>query len=454
MRPLGLTLHATLLTAVLCTVLGTVLGTTLHAQESDPQPERGQALYQRLCATCHGEAGGGDGPLAYLLDPAPRDFGLATFHVVSTENRLPSDDDLLDTLRLGMVGTAMPGWSHLPEADLRALVAHLREMMVERRIEDALRGSTAPSAEERAGLELAVREELAPGARVPIGPAPPSTPESLARGREVWMASCAECHGESGSGHVRNDLMDIRGAPSRARDMTAGLFRGSDEPVELARRISLGMPGTAMPSFDLPPEDLWAVVHYVRSMVKSGAQQDMLQIRRTVVAPRLMMPLEDVAGIDWQFVPKVRLPLMPYVWDGNDVGPLELQVVHDGTRFAVAVHWAAAPPRSGHADRAPPVITVEVSADAEPPLVSGPDDSLRMLRWKAAEADEEGRYGRGTGQWADGTWEVVLDDTLEADRSTDPSFLPGETIRLQISFRAGDSSTRAMTLWHALELAP
>lgn len=37
-------------------------------------PEEGKALYERLCVTCHGASGRGDGPTGRLLTPKPSDF--------------------------------------------------------------------------------------------------------------------------------------------------------------------------------------------------------------------------------------------------------------------------------------------------------------------------------------------------------------------------------------------
>ena len=39
---------------------------------ADEQVARGQALYAKQCASCHGSEGRGDGPAAYLLSPKPR----------------------------------------------------------------------------------------------------------------------------------------------------------------------------------------------------------------------------------------------------------------------------------------------------------------------------------------------------------------------------------------------
>ncbi len=37
-------------------------------------PEEGKALYERLCVTCHGASGKGDGPTGKLLTPRPSEF--------------------------------------------------------------------------------------------------------------------------------------------------------------------------------------------------------------------------------------------------------------------------------------------------------------------------------------------------------------------------------------------
>ena len=94
---------------------------------------RGLPLYQKQCATCHGDQGLGDGPAAYLLNPKPRDFASGVFRLTSTTKWLPSDDDLRATLRRGMPGSAMPPWDHLPAADLDALVAVVRQLAVDGR---------------------------------------------------------------------------------------------------------------------------------------------------------------------------------------------------------------------------------------------------------------------------------------------------------------------------------
>lgn len=42
-------------------------------------PEKGKKIYEKLCATCHGMTGKGDGPTAKTLDPKPADHTSAEF---------------------------------------------------------------------------------------------------------------------------------------------------------------------------------------------------------------------------------------------------------------------------------------------------------------------------------------------------------------------------------------
>ena len=71
----------------------------------------------------HVEKGRGDGPAARFLYPKPRNFGAAQFRLISTANRMPSDDDLLAAVRRGMPGSAMvrvPGGQAAAKKSARA----------------------------------------------------------------------------------------------------------------------------------------------------------------------------------------------------------------------------------------------------------------------------------------------------------------------------------------------
>jgi cytochrome c553 len=47
---------------------------TSSATPAVPSAEQARAMYQTVCATCHGEGGRGNGPAVATLQPRPRDY--------------------------------------------------------------------------------------------------------------------------------------------------------------------------------------------------------------------------------------------------------------------------------------------------------------------------------------------------------------------------------------------
>ena len=61
----------------------------------------GRGTFRHYCATCHGEAGAGDGFNAYNLDPKPRDLSDPVFQKGKT------DEQLADAVRRGGTGVGL-----------------------------------------------------------------------------------------------------------------------------------------------------------------------------------------------------------------------------------------------------------------------------------------------------------------------------------------------------------
>jgi len=75
---------------------------------------KGKELYDLRCSVCHGDEGAGDGVAADRLYPRPRDFTLGMFKYKTSPGTIPvRDEDLFDTIKFGLTGTGMPGWSKL-----------------------------------------------------------------------------------------------------------------------------------------------------------------------------------------------------------------------------------------------------------------------------------------------------------------------------------------------------
>jgi cbb3-type cytochrome oxidase cytochrome c subunit len=174
---------------------------------------RGQQLYARHCATCHGAGGEGNGPGAAGLLPVPASLAAHDY----------SRARLSDVLWNGVAGTAMPAWRDHPAED-RAAIAQAVE---------ALRATDV---------------------------AEPELPAHLAEiGRRVYAANCQQCHGERGDG---------AGPAAQALPVSPASFRRQRPTLpESLRVLRSGIEGTSMAPWTsrLSDAELVAVAHYVRS---------------------------------------------------------------------------------------------------------------------------------------------------------------------------------------------
>jgi mono/diheme cytochrome c family protein len=98
-------------------------------------------------------------------------------------------------------------------------------------------------------------------------PGSSATPELLDRGRERFLIFCSPCHGASGRG---DGLVVSRGFPAPPSYHQERL-RGA--PFEHIVSVITNGTGLMHSYADrVPPEDRWAVAHYVRSLQRTEAQ--------------------------------------------------------------------------------------------------------------------------------------------------------------------------------------
>jgi mono/diheme cytochrome c family protein len=227
-------------------VLGGALGLSASLCVSAQAPSRaaatpaaasdGKTIYEAHCANCHGAAGKGDGPASSLLTVRPRDFTLGRFKLRSTESgAVPTDDDLLRTIKSGMHGSAMPEWApFLSDAQVQAVATYIKSFS--RRF-----AAEAPQA-------------------INLADPPAASPDSIARGKGVYeRLKCASCHGDDGTGRgaVTTDLKDDWGRAIAATRLTEPwTFRGGATPRDILLRFRTGMSGSPMPSFKDAATDL------------------------------------------------------------------------------------------------------------------------------------------------------------------------------------------------------
>ena len=173
---------------------------------------RGQQLYARHCATCHGAKGEGDGPGATALLPMPANLSAHDYSL----------DRLSDVLWNGVDGTAMPAWRAHP-------------------------------AEDRAAIAQAVQALRASDVAEPALPA-----HLLEIGQRVYAANCQQCHGERGDGS---------GTAAQSLPVAPASFtRQRPTLPESLRVLRNGIEGTPMAPWTsrLSDAELVAVAHYVR----------------------------------------------------------------------------------------------------------------------------------------------------------------------------------------------
>lgn len=238
-------------TAMIClSLIWSVAGSAqeTHVGKLVGNAKRGKALYVRYCIFCHGPYGDGRGESAAYLDPKPRDFTKAVFKCRSTPSgSLPLDSDLYDTISRGVHASGMPSWKPLLRQERVDLVAYIKT------------------------FSSAFVEEK-PGTPVQIPPEPPSSPESIKRGADLFQSmNCWSCHGKDGRGYGPSaaTLTDSKGYPIAPFDFTSGTrFKCGDSDQEMFRDLVTGLDGTPMPSFEtaMTPDQRWDVVHYIRSL--------------------------------------------------------------------------------------------------------------------------------------------------------------------------------------------
>ncbi|HEX6928465.1 MAG TPA: cytochrome c/FTR1 family iron permease [Gammaproteobacteria bacterium] len=90
------------------------------APAATPDLAAAEHIYAQQCAACHGASGQGDGPAVTPgMEPAPTDF-------TDTERaHARSLYGLYNTITLGVEGTAMPSFEHLPTAERWALAFYV-----------------------------------------------------------------------------------------------------------------------------------------------------------------------------------------------------------------------------------------------------------------------------------------------------------------------------------------
>lgn len=379
--------------------------------------DRGQSLYERHCAPCHGIEGDGEGLAAYLLSPKPRDFTEGLYKLRSTPSgSLPTDEDLLQTLRRGVPGTAMPAWDRLKEEDLVAIVEQVKTFS-------------------------RWFEEEEPEPAMVIGTPPPATQESVQAGQEVYgRMKCAECHGPGGRGDGPSaaTLRDDWQRPIRPYDFTRGpdSMKGGASPADIYRTFMTGMAGTPMPAYAdlLTEEEGWQLVHHVQSLwaVDAPATPAGTPVLRAVEVKE-DLPL-DPGDAAWRRVPATLVPLRPLWARDRRVEAVQVRAAVGPDAIAFRLEWRDPEKNTSlvrHQDFRD-AVALQFAPEGEPgdyvglPFIGMGDENgtVTVWHWKADwDADVASGAFRDVGE----QYPFMHVDKRDPrdDTATDPLFLAG-----------------------------
>ncbi len=293
----------------------------------------GKELYQFRCAVCHGDEGMGDGIAADKLYPRPRDFSLGMFKYKTSPGTLPPrDEDILETIRDGLKGTGMPGWSSLmSEEQMASLIPVIKgfDTSATWAPEDADEEKFDDDGRYKGPDFIKVTEVEPTEGLIPY------TEESIAKGKQAFKKACAECHGDEGRGNIISgkQLADDWGYRIWPRDQSAPwTWRATnvETPVETARdetiksiysRLSIGIIGTPMPAHravdegnkdPVSLEDRWHIANFVYSLRENAAPPpgETSVINGMPVEGGLPSSVNDAA---WEKAKPVTLRLAPNI---------------------------------------------------------------------------------------------------------------------------------------------
>lgn len=90
---------------------------------TDEEIMAGKTVFMKVCQSCHGTSGKGDGPAAAGLDPKPADF------TDPGHSKYYSDMGRLHIIRKGIIGAVMVGWENiLSETEINNVYAYVRSL--------------------------------------------------------------------------------------------------------------------------------------------------------------------------------------------------------------------------------------------------------------------------------------------------------------------------------------
>lgn len=298
------------------------------ARSPVPSVKTGQQLYLEKCAICHGETGAGDGLTKDHSSPKPRNFVKGQYKFRSVKfGKIPTDQDMFNMITNGMVGTTMPAWEHLHEADRWSLVLYLKTLS--KKFAKAKKRNKYP--------------------KVIVVPNPPEAfnTESIAAGKELYLQNCSGCHGIKGrsDGLSTFKVVDIASDSIWPRNLSKSwLFRRGTTRKDIFKTLRTGLSTTAMPQFStrvFKDNQIWDIVNYVQTLSSAKRPDINPLIKATKVDADLPLNPDDKF---WNSIDAYYFPLGRQVLQGDKaylpaIDDVTVKAVVNSQEIAFYIHW-------------------------------------------------------------------------------------------------------------------
>lgn len=300
---------------------------TKPGKQEPPSLERGKQVYLEKCAYCHGDKGKGDGPAADYSMPQPRNLTKGHIKIRSTPfGKIPTDKDLMNVINNGLSNTTMPGWKHLPENDRKSLLVFIKSL------------SKKFAKFKKRGKKHKITK---------VGKEPALSPESIERGKPLFMTQCSGCHGVKGRGDgvATQRIVDYSSSAIWPRNLSQPwTFRRGSTRKDIFKTLRTGLSTSAMPKFServFKNEQIWDIVNFVTTLSPPTQPKMQSPIHAKKVKGEISDDPNDPVWQDAQasFIPLGgQLQARPKSYFPT-VRNLTVRAVHNKKEVALYIHW-------------------------------------------------------------------------------------------------------------------
>jgi len=237
-------------------LLALVLPLICFSELSDNQIKQAKAIYDTYCTSCHGEDMDGNGEVAELLEPYPRNFTKYQF-IIAYKDRFKN------SLLNGVAGSAMPPWKGvLSTNQIDLLVDYIEMKIIEKSPVQAYTriDATMPNIGDPDN-RLYVNKNDPDIKLLEIG--------DPTEGWHSYNKYCVGCHGRLANGKGPNAKALGHAIP---RNLINRHFLNQEHITDerLYQSILLGVAGAPMPAHDhLSDQTIINLIAFIRSNIES-----------------------------------------------------------------------------------------------------------------------------------------------------------------------------------------